>query len=302
MENMKNIVIDVDRDTDLEGMIVFWENRFEEDVRHAAEAILEGGNVTTVALSGPSCSGKTTTAKKLEAILSGAGRRIVPISIDDFYLDLTKDDRIRLINFESPGALDIDLFKSFVAAVNEGRPAVAPVFDFKKKCRAGYRKIIPQENDIYIFEGIQALYPELYEYYDASKTKRVFINVHSSVTANGVKFESEEIRLLRRLLRDYNHRASDAEFTLRLWDDVRENEENRILPVGEGADIKINSVIPYDVFVMGKPDVAILGEVDLYSPRYPAASFMKRKIQQIVPATIPVAMVPPTSLLTEFIG
>ena len=110
------------------------------------------------------------------------------------------------------------------------------------------------------------------------------------------------LRLLRRLLRDYNHRASDAEFTLRLWDDVRENEENRILPVGEGADIKINSVIPYDVFVMGKPDVAILGEVDLYSPRYPAASFMKRKIQQIVPATIPVAMVPSSSLLTEFIG
>ena len=303
MENLKNISLDFSRDTDVMEEIYKWESRFEENIREASEAILSGGRVTTVALSGPSCSGKTTTAGKLEALLSAAGRRVVSISIDDFYLDRDDEaDRIHIPDYESPDALDLEMFSAFTTAIHAGNAATAPVYDFKKRLRTGRKEYIPQENDIYIFEGIQAMYPEIYESLGSAHTSRVFINVSSSVTANGVQFEPDEIRLLRRLLRDFRFRASSAEFTFRLWDGVRDNEERRILPGGEGAEIKINSVIPYDVYVMCRGISEILSMVDLYSPQYPAASFLSKKLEGILPYAIPETDVPGDSLLHEFIG
>lgn len=302
MDNIKDIVLDLRQDSNVSEVVSKWENRFEAEVRAAADHILQSGTTRTVALAGPSCSGKTTTAKKLAERLSAAGRRVVPVSIDDFYLDGNiLADRVHTPDYESPDALDLAEFGSFTYAVMNGDPAYAPIFDFKERRRVGKRKYIPEENDIYIFEGIQAHYPEVYSTLSSAECKRVFINVSSAVTANGMKFESDEIRLLRRILRDYNNRASSPEFTLRLWESVRENEEKRIFPYGEASEIKINSVIPYDLYVMCTEIYDILDTVDLYSPLYPTVSFLKKKMTRIIPYSILESDVPADSLLHEFI-
>ncbi len=302
MDILKDIIIDFRQDTDIKEEIAKWEGRFEDDVKAAADSILAVGDVKTIALAGPSCSGKTTTAGKLAKYLSAGGKNVVPISIDDFYLDRDMtSDRIHIPDYESPDALDLAEFDNFTYSIMNGRSAFAPIYDFKERCRVGKRKYIPKENDIYIFEGIQAHYPEIYTTLSAAKCKRVFINVASSVTANGMRFEPDEIRLLRRILRDYKNRASNPEFTLRLWDSVRDNEEKRILPYAVASEIKINSVIPYDLYVMCTEIYDILDEVDLFSPQYPAISFIKKKLTRIIPYAIQDSEVPADSLLHEFI-
>ena len=47
-----------------------------------------------------------------------------------------------------------------------------PEYDFEKTRRAGYEEYIPDERDILVFEGIQAVYPEITRLF-APGTKRV---------------------------------------------------------------------------------------------------------------------------------
>lgn len=302
MDNLKDIIIDFRQDTDIKEEIAKWEKRFEDEVMMSAELLLAGDDVKTIALAGPSCSGKTTTAKKLAKHLSAGGRRVVPISIDDFYLDIdATSDRIHTPDYESPEALDLAAFDNFTHSIIHGRSAAAPIYDFKEHRRVGTRKYTPEENDIYIFEGIQAHYPEIHTTLSTTNCKRVFINVASAVTANGMRFEADEIRLLRRILRDFKNRASNPEFTLRLWEKVRDNEEKRILPYAAASDVKINSVIPYDLYVMCTEIYDILETVDLYSPLYPTVSFIKKKLTRIIPYAVHDTDVPEDSLIHEFI-
>ena len=46
-----------------------------------------GQAVKAIALCGPTCAGKTTTAKKLTSMLESHGKRVHVLSIDDYYFD-----------------------------------------------------------------------------------------------------------------------------------------------------------------------------------------------------------------------
>ena len=119
--------------TEVGDVISKWERNFEENVAAAAKEIVSGESVHTVALSGPSCSGKTTPAGKLEGYLTDSGRRVVPVSIDDFYFD--RDmllDRKQVPDYESPSALDLETFERFTSDLFCGREASLPIYDFKK--------------------------------------------------------------------------------------------------------------------------------------------------------------------------
>ena len=56
-----------------------------------------------------------------------------------------------------------------------------------------------------------------------------------------------EIRLMRRLVRDYRFRASTPEFTFYLWQSVRANEEKSIFPYADRCDYFIDSTMPYEI-------------------------------------------------------
>ena len=49
--------------------------------------LILGGNERVVTLSGPTCSGKTVTSNNLARSVGLAGRRMLRISIDDYYRD-----------------------------------------------------------------------------------------------------------------------------------------------------------------------------------------------------------------------
>ena len=141
--------------------VTLCESRFSDGIDEALESIFTGRDVKTVALAGPTCSGKTTTAVKLTRRIERAGKRAVVMSIDDFFLD--RKDR-NLIDGESPdydsvAAIDLDCLEAFMKRLNAGLPVLVPHYDFAATGRTGYDEYYPHPDDIYVFEGIQEVFP-----------------------------------------------------------------------------------------------------------------------------------------------
>ena len=63
------------------------ENDFLRMMESLTSSILENGDMRVVTLSGPTCSGKTVTAERISRAVEKAGRRMIRISIDDYYRD-----------------------------------------------------------------------------------------------------------------------------------------------------------------------------------------------------------------------
>ena len=229
------------------------EERFEKSLCDAASAVCADHSVRLVALSGPSCSGKTTTANKLISELSAHGRNVHVVSIDDFYYDKNylharaEEDPDIEIDYDSISTIDLPALTECVREIFSDEETLVPKFDFKQGKRVGYTHIDPSDDDLFIFEGIQAIYPEITALFSEYPSKSIYICVESGMDFGDVCFEPNEIRMLRRIVRDYHFRNSSPEFTLYLWESVRANEDSNIFPYVPSVDIRIDSALPFEI-------------------------------------------------------
>lgn len=276
------------------------EEDFEEYISAAVREILSRENLKAVTLSGPTCSGKTTTAGKLTREIERAGRHAKVISIDDFYRDSLRFEKEP--DLESVSAIDLEYFLRCAENLSAGRAARLPSFDLSRGVRASAAEYIPSENDIYIFEGIQAMYPEVVECLSNFNSTSVFIDVTRGVSVDGEEFDKNEIRLMRRLIRDSLFRNAPAEFTLGLWDTVRKNEEKNIFPNSLSSDCFINSFLSYEIFVMRNRLLPTLGALDGSSSEYGAAQGLFSRLSRVGDCPIEDSMIPANSVFREFIG
>lgn len=228
---------------------------FKERLYSVADAIALGQE-RVICLSGPTCSGKTTAAAMLADRLRADGREVHIISIDDFYFDrdylheLSRKKGLDGIDYDSADTIDLRALGEFVREVFCGEEIHCPVFDFKTGMRAGVRTVKAEHNDLFIFEGIQAIYPQVTEMFEPIGYVSVYIAPLRSLSVEGEVFEPNEIRLLRRLVRDSNFRNSQPDFTLHLWDSVRENEDKNIFPFVGGCKYSIDSTHEYELGIL----------------------------------------------------
>ncbi len=220
-------------------------------------------DIRILRLSGPTCAGKTTSAGKLTRALEAEGRVVHPISIDDFFYDRAvldaraKDNPGGELDYDSVETIDLDLLSACIhELMSEGR-TMLPNFDFVTGDRMGYREmVVPMdEKPVFLFEGIQAVYPEVVALFSDVPNRSIFINVMKPTTlfgANGQEraFEPDRIRLFRRLVRDEEMRGTSPFFTLHLWHSVRANEVRSILPYADGCDYGIDSNMAFDVHML----------------------------------------------------
>lgn len=278
---------------------------FEAALDRAVARVLAEANSRIVTLSGPTCSGKTTLARKLISEFSEAGRRVHVVSIDDFYYDralLLERAAANggVIDFDSPSTIDMNTFGATVADIFDGRSTSIPRFDFKSGCRAGYEEITPDEQDVFIFEGIQAIYPEVTAHFAGHDYFSVAVFANRGIRAFGEVVDRTELRLLRRLVRDYNFRGATPTFTLELWRSVRSNEEMHIIPYLGDADLLIDSTLGYELSVL-KPFLLPLlakipGDHEFRAEADRIAGLLSR-IDEITKSYIPSI-----SLYREFLG
>ena len=281
------------------------ERRFDAEVDRTIRLITETDGLEIVTLSGPSCSGKTTTAKKLICGVEAAGRRAHVVSIDDFYRDRSEivwkvsSDGTMKPDYESVDSIDLVAVEKFVRSMRAGSELYSPVFNFAAGCATDVRKIEYSKGDIIIFEGIQAIYPEVRALFSEFTMRSIFISVADTLEVGGEIFLPEDIRLMRRLVRDYNYRGTLAEMTFYLWGDVRRNEIENIEPNAANGDVKINSLLEYEVGVLKPYLFGVLGEVTSDSPYASKANEIIERLSDIIP--IPSGLIPENSVYREFV-
>ena len=242
------------------------EREMEERLTALSAAISEdcvAHGIRVIRLSGPTCAGKTTTAEKLTEALEAAGRVVHPISIDDFFYGrdvlhrMAEESGSQKLDYDSVKTIDLPALRTCVKDLLEKGNARIPVFDFKTGYAEGYRDLtIPEgEEPVFLFEGIQAVYPEVAALFEGVPERSLFINVMQDTVLydqNGRErvFTPERIRLLRRLVRDEAKRGSTPDFTLTLWHSVRENERKSIMPYADDCDYGIDSNMAFDIHIL----------------------------------------------------
>ncbi len=277
---------------------------YDGQLSRAAERILDGREHRVVTLSGPSCSGKTTTGKKLIERLSRMGLRVHLVSLDDFFLprDLLlarAAENGGKIDFDSPATLDYASLFGVIDAIRENRTVTLPKFNFVSGKREGEETVIPTGKDIFLFEGIQAVYPEVTSLLTSGGVS-VFAEVNGSLRLGERVFSPNEIRLFRRLVRDYHFRGASASFTLDLWQSVRENEEKHIFPNAKACDIYIDSTLSYEIMALYPYLKDVLLSLPPASPHNAMAKELIATLDHYEP--IKKGLIPPDSVSREFLG
>ena len=275
---------------------------FEQRLDRIAERVASDHSVRLVALSGPSCSGKTTTANKLINELESRGRRVHVVSIDDFFYDKDRLAEIAengKIDYDSIKTIDFDALIECVKEIFSDGKTLVPRFDFKLGKRVGYVEYAPNDDDLFIFEGIQAIYPEITAVFKQYPSISIYICAQSAVQIDDKIFEPNEIRFLRRIVRDYNFRAASPEFTMYLWESVRENEEENIFPYAQGCDVQIDSTLAFDINILKPYLEDILRKMPEENEFIGQSRRIIEKIKEIEPVS--KEYLTATSLYNEFI-
>ena len=278
------------------------ETDFYTRLSHVTGAIAHRDDFYVIALSGPTCAGKTTTAHLLIKDLEACGKNAVVISIDDFFRDHSGKREVKdePVDYDSIDAIDFPYFAECVRGILAGETVRLPKYDFDTQKRCAYWEYTRKEKDVLIFEGIQAVYAPILQLLESGCCCGIFTDVAEDVLVNGILFDRNEIRLSRRLVRDYKFRSATPDFTLYLWDGVRKNEETNIFPNSRKLTYQMDSFHGYELFLLRPYVLSILGEVREDSVYYPAAKALMDKFEPL--PEISYDLVPEDSMYTEFLG
>lgn len=287
----------------LERWALVCEDDFNSRLSELSRLIVEADK-PYIALSGPSCSGKTTTSHKLVSDLVRSGKRVKVISLDDFYLprDLllarARDNGSKL-DFDSPDTLDWDTLSVFIDAIRQGKVASLPRYDFKRGEQIEHESVDPGEYDLFLFEGIQAAYAAFLDLLPSGEYSAVYVSMESSLKVGERILRPRQLRLARRIVRDQLFRGASPEFTLQLWENVTANEKAHIIPSYSRAHFHIDTLIGYELCVLREPLIEAIEAL----PEKAVTSDI-RLLEQFC-ALIPslsAEIVPENALLREFIG
>ena len=292
---------------DAGGMIKIAEAFHERKFAEVADAIQEAHRtrgVRMVLISGPSSSGKTTSAKRLGLQLGVLGLRPVMISLDDYFVEREKTPRDEngQYDYEALEAIDLELFNDHLRRLLQGQSVDIPRYDFITGRRTQHdTPLTLDERSILIIEGIHGLNPRLTPSVPDAVKFKIYISCFTSVAMDNLsRIATTDNRLLRRLTRDYRQRGADALQTLSRWASVRRGEERHIFPYQENADVMFNSSLFYEISALRPFAEKILREVPDTVPEFDEARRMLKFLDNFIP--IPSDEIPPTSILREFIG
>ena len=276
----------------------------EKMISRLADQIAENPKYKVILIAGPSSSGKTTTSKRLSVQLMACGKRPVPISMDDYFVDREKTplDENGNYDFESVYAMNIPLFTEQMNALIKGESVELPRYNFQTgKSEMSGNVIHPTPQTIFILEGIHALNPALTENIPAENKFKIYASALTTILLDNHNYiPTTDNRLLRRIVRDHKYRGCSARDTIARWPSVRAGEEKWIFPFQEEADVMINTAMLFEFGVLREQALPLLEEVPETAPEYSEAIRLRKFLSYLNP--ISIQAIPPTSLLREFLG
>ncbi|PYI89148.1 MAG: hypothetical protein DME26_01880 [Verrucomicrobia bacterium] len=152
-----------------------------------------------------------------------------------------------------------------------------------------------------MIEGIHGLNPRLTQSLPPTHKFRIYVSALTQLNLDSNnRISTTDNRLVRRMVRDSNFRGNSALATLNMWPNVRRGEKTWIFRYQQEADIAFNSALDYELAVLKPLVEPLLAEIKPHHPQYAEA----RRLQAFLSSFLGVAdhLVPPTSILREFIG
>lgn len=287
-------------------MIKLSEALHEKKVAQIADQIAhrEGGIPKFVLISGPSSSGKTTFSKRLTIQLMVNGIRPVVISMDNYFVNRedTPRDENGEWDFEHLHALDLPLFRQQLTDLLEGKSVKLPFYNFETGKREYRGDTLKLDNDtVVILEGLHALNPELIPNIPREVVFKLYVSSLTTVNLDNHNWiPTSDVRLIRRIVRDYRYRGYSARETIARLESVQRGEDRWIAPYQEEADVMFNSALLFELAVLKRHAEPILDEVPKYCDEYTTAHRLKKYLSYF--ESIPEREIPPTSFLREFVG
>lgn len=271
--------------------------------RIADEVRARSRELKIILIAGPSASGKTTFSKRLAIQLRVNCLNPITISIDSYFRE--RDDTPLLpdgsYDFESIGAIDVDLLNRHLVALLEGKEVSIPEFDFATGRRVHGNTLCMRENQILIIEGIHGLNEQLTHYIPRNQKLKIYISALTQMNIdNDHRISTRDTRILRRMVRDKLFRGHSAHETFKLWENVQKGEDANIFPFQEEADVMFNSALVYELSVLKRFALPLLKSVTQRQKNYSTSNRMLQFLSFFL-ETNP-REVPPTSILREFIG
>ncbi len=284
---------------DIATLVFNSELNFNMQVHNIADSVCSNKSIKLVLVAGPSASGKTTFSNLLAERLMFKGINVQRISLDDFFYNREDIEFLPsgLRDYDSLKALDMNTLRAVLHGILAGEAVEIPQFDFTigRRCKETSIMYV-QSDDVVIIEGIHALNPVLFDNLTVNgHVLRISIAPRREFCMPGnKKISPNDLRLLRRMIRDYYTRGHDVEDTARQWKEVLLAEQKYVLPFMENAHFLVDSVYDYELFVykhcfyekLAKNEVAAISEL--------------REALGAV-ADISVPSIPSSSLINEFV-
>ena len=277
----------------------------EKRYSQVADMICQRG-ARAVLLAGPSSSGKTTSANRLATQLRVHGKKPILMSLDDYYIDrnLIAPGPDGKLDLEHINTIDCDLFREDMAKLLRGEEVELPSFNFKTGSRVWRGdKLRLHSDSVIIVEGLHGLNPAMLpESVDKSLIFRMYISPLLPLNLdNHNRIPTSYLRLLRRIVRDYETRGSSVQRTLEMWDSVRAGEKRWIFPYQENADVIFNSSTLYELAVLKKHIFPLLTAIQPEDECFEQVRAIVKILNFVLEADVDDE-IPPTSLVREFIG
>ena len=269
-----------------------------------------------VTIAGPSSSNKTTFAKRLAIQLMVNGYKSLIIGMDDYYKDTTEipvgSDGLQ--DFECISAINIVLLSERVHKILNGEAVPDRKFDFKTG--KGYddekKMLVLPPNSFLIIEGIHGLNPELLTTLGRDEVTPIYVSALTPVNLDfNHRFPTSDLRLIRRIIRDYRYRGYSPRQTIMRWTSVRIGEQRNIFPFQGNADHFFNSALIYELPVLSIYGKALLAEAtmpgpgeDPEDPRSKEITQEAKRLSGLLNLFYPISVevVPHISCIREFVG
>ena len=298
--DIENIVTNMKDDT---RFVLRCEEVFHDKISSAAASILMNkGQKPIVCLTGPSGSGKTTTAMRLREYLENLGVKVCMLSMDNFFLPLDQRPP-EASDWESPYCVNRDLLIEDIHRLMDGELVELPVYDFKAGGVGGYKPMQGDKDCIVIAEGIHMLNPLIFDKIRGAATG-IYVAPRTRILTNKDRVvRPEQLRVARRLIRDYNTRGHSLRETVERAESVNAGEVNYIRPFKSNAAIHIDSFHDYEPCILAKCLANIPNFRQELTPEYMQEhdlTDLVEVVESVPPLHTPY--VPLNSIVREFVG
>jgi uridine kinase len=245
------------------------------------------------------------------------------LNLDDYFWALIEHptDWINDRNFETPEALDIQLLNQHLKALLDGQTIEKPVYSFKEGRRVATKPVKLAADQVLLLDCLHGLYPPITEGIDPAAQFRLYIETLNVLAegdgSSGRLTRFTDVRLIRRMLRDVQHRNHSPLSTMLHWHYVRSGELFSIIPLMGLADAVINGGLAFDLpalkpFFVRPDGTGLLPKPEDFAGfrGFLDAQLRYRRVSELLHSVTGLtveqandhAMIPGDAVLREFIG